>query len=122
MTTLLTYDTVTLQSSEVISFTYNRDFKINNASTVGDKEITQPGNLSPTIIKVEAQIRDNASVKFTSWIQKLSDKPLFDLLFLTRNFGKYYLSSLDISSDEFGDDGNILRFDMSLTFINNQNF
>ena len=122
MTTLLTYDTVTLDTSEIINFSYNREFKISNSSTVGDKEITQPGNLSPTVIKIEAYIRDNASTKFTNWTQKLSEKPLYDLIFLTRNFGKYYLSSLDISSDELGDDGDVLRFSMSVTFINNQNF
>lgn len=122
MTTLLTYDTVTLDTSEIINFSYNREFKISNSATVGDREITQPGNLSPTIIKIEAYIRNNASTKFTAWVQKLSEKPLYDLLFLTRNFGKYYLSSLDISSNELGDDGDVLRFSMSITFINNQNF
>lgn len=122
MTTLLTYDTVTLDTSEILNFSYNREFKISNSPTVGDKEITQPGNLSPTMIKIEAYIRDNASIKFTAWVQKLSEKPLYDLLFLGRNFGKYYLSSLDISSDELDDNGDVLRFSMSITFINNQNF
>lgn len=122
MTTLLTYDTVTLLSSEIISFSYNREFTISKASTVGDKEITQPSNLTPTTFKIETYIRDNAATKFSAWIQKLSEKPLYDLQFLTRNWGKYYLSSLEISSDELGDDGDILRFSMSLTFINNQNF
>lgn len=122
MTTLLTYDTVTLLTSEIINFNYSREFTISKASTVGDKEITQPANLTPTTFKIEAYIRDNATTKFTSWVQKISEKPLYDLQFLTRNWGKYYLSSLEISSDELDDNGDILRFSMSLTFINNQNF
>lgn len=122
MSTLLTYDNLTLHSSEIIDFTYSRQFNIVVDTTVGDRQITQPGNLSPTIIEINTHIHDNATTKFTSWIQKVSSKPLSDLNFLTRNLGQYYLSSVDISSAELTSTGDILRFSMKVKFTNNQNF
>lgn len=118
----LTYGTLTLHSSEIVSFGFKRDFRINTIETVALSEITQPGNLSAIGFTVNTTIRDNASQKFTLWTNKLAEKALEPFTFLNRVWGNYYLTSLDITSSELDDIGDVLRFDMKIELMNNQNF
>ena len=118
----LTYGTLTLLSTEVIKFSCNRSFKINTMETVSLSEITQPGNLSPITFQVSAIIRDNSTTKFNSWLNKVSEKPLETFTFLSRTWNNTYLTAVDIDSAELDTFGDILRFDMSLNFMVNQNF
>lgn len=120
--TRLTYGTLTLHSSEIISFEFGREFQINTLETVALMEITQPGNLSPISFTVNTTIRDNASTKFTTWTNKLAEKPIEALTFLNRSWGNYYLSNVNITSAELDDVGDVLRFDMRVEFMGNQNF
>lgn len=118
----LTYGTLTLHSSEIVSFTYDREFKIINQGTVALLEITQPGNLSPIEFNLDCIIRDNASAKLTTWTNKLAEKPLEALTFISRSWGNYYLTNINIDCDEFDNFGDVLRMSMKLRFLSNQNF
>lgn len=120
--TRLTYGTLTLQSSEIISFTYDRSFNIVRQSTVSLFEITQPGNLAPHEMTISTRIDNDASAKFTLWTNKLAEKPLEALTFLNRAWGNYYLTDISIESDEMDLQGDVVKMDMKLSFLSNQNY
>lgn len=118
----LTYGTLNLFSSEITSFSIDREFGIVKQGTVALLEITQPGILSPIELSVSTEIRQLASDKLTAWINKLAEKPLEQLTFLNRVWGNYYLTSVNIKSEEMDEDGDVLGMVMELKFIGNQNF
>lgn len=118
----LTYGTLTLHSSEILKFNFKRSFNISVMDTVSLLQITQPGNLTTVTFTIDTRITDNCSTKFTTWINKLAEKPLEALTFLGRSWGNYYLTDVDITSDQLDDAGDVLRMDMSLTLVGNQNF
>jgi hypothetical protein len=118
----LTYGTLTLSSTEIISFTYDRSFNMVRQGTIALFEITQPGNLGAHEISVTTRIDDNASAKFTQWVNKLSEKPLEAFTFLNRAWGNYYLTDVSIESDEMDLQGDVIKMDMKLNFLSNQNF
>jgi hypothetical protein len=120
--TALTYGTLSLESSEVLNIRWRREFQITSLPTVNLTEITQPGNLTAIDLEVTATIRNNARTAFNNWVALLATKPLETLTLFTTNQGNYYLSSLDISTNELDDVGDILRLEMILTFKQNQNF
>lgn len=122
MGTRLTYSTLTLSSTELIKVSYRRQFKVEQQSTVAQLQLTQPGNLTAPDITVTAIIRDNASTKFNAWTAKLAEKPWEGLTLLNRNWGNCFLTSVDITTEELDEVGDILRFEMSLDFVVNQNF
>ena len=122
MATRLTYGTIILDSSEIIDFRLDREFKISSLSTIGLLEITQPSNLTPLIFDVSASIRDNADIKMNAWLDLINQKPKLSLNFLSKNWGDFYLNKLSISSNEMDNTGKILRFDLKVILINNQNF
>ena len=116
------YGSLVLTSAEVTDFSYDRTFNIISQSTIVSLELTQPGNLSPIEIKVNAIVRDNASTKFTQWHNLLATKPLELLTLWQRVWGNYYLKNMSVSSEELDKFGDIIRMRMSLVFISNQNF
>ena len=120
--TLLTYDGISLDSTEIIRFRYNREFIINTLSTVNFQQLTQPGNLSPITFEIEAKVMRNAPTKYFQWRAKIAQKPLAALNFLNADYGAFYLSEVDITCNLLNDIGEVMEFDMSLTFIQNQNF
>lgn len=122
MATRLTYGSLTIDSSELISFNFTREFRINNVETIQLLEITQPGNLTPIEFTVSVRFTDDADTKFNNWQSKLAQKSLEPLTFLLYSWGNFYLSSLNINGDELDDYGNILRLNMDIKFIQNQNF
>jgi hypothetical protein len=120
--TSLTYDGISLDSTEILNFKYTRKFNIVLQETISEKTLTQPGNLSPIIFNIEARVMFNAPIKYFQWRNKLEQKTLAALNFLNANYGGFYLSDLDISCDLFNDVGEVMQFDMSLTFIQKQSF
>ncbi|NJM20419.1 MAG: hypothetical protein HC907_17775 [Richelia sp. SM1_7_0] len=119
---LLTFDGIALDSTEILNFNYNRKFNIILQDTVSSKTLTQPGNLSPIIFRVDAKIMTNAPTKYFQWRNKLQAKTLASLNFLNADYGAFYLSEVDITCNLLNDIGEVMDFDMSLTFIQNQNF
>lgn len=119
---VLEFGELEIKSDELIDFTYSSSFNIQKQPTIISLELTQPGNLSPIEFNVNAQIRDNASAKFTAWHNYIRSKPLELLTFLQRVWGNYYLTDLKITCEEIANDGDILRFRMTLVFLSNQNF
>lgn len=119
---LLTFDGISLDSTEILNFNYNRKFNIILQETIADRTITQPGNLSPIIFNIEAKIMENAPTKYFQWRNKLQAKTLASLNFLNADYGAFYLSEVDITCNLLNDVGEVMDFDMSLTFIQNQNF
>lgn len=119
---ILTYGTLSLHSSEILKFDYKRSFNIIEQPTTSGVVITQPGNLSSTDFVIDVLIRNDASLKFTSWTNKMAEKPLEAFTFLSRSWGNYYLTDIDINCDEFDAAGDILRMSMNLSFKSNINF
>jgi hypothetical protein len=118
----LTYDNLQLFSSEVIKFDTGREFQIVTQGTVAMLEITQPGNLTPIYLNIEAIVRGDASAKLTAWMNKVTEKPLAPLNFLNRNWGNSYLTKVEIDSEEMDEEGGVLAINMKLSFLINQNF
>ena len=114
--------TLNFGSDEVINIRWNREFGINSIPTVNLTEITQPGNLTAIEIEVTVRVTDNAKEKFNNWTALIASKPLEDLELFTDDLGEYYLTNLEINTNELDDNGDILRMDMSLTFKENLNF
>jgi hypothetical protein len=122
MATIVNFDGLLIDSSELLSFTYNREFQINTLNTVNDKVLTQPGNLSPITFTFDVRITSGAAIKFFQWRNKLQQKVLAALVFSGDDYGGFYLSRLNIQSNNLDDVMDVLIFDMKLEFIQNQNF
>lgn len=122
MSTILTYDGLNIDSSELLRFRYSREFQVNRLGTVNDKIITQPGNLTPIIFAFECKITNDASTKYFQWRNKLQEKTLAALVFSGDDYGGFYLNNLDIDCDNLDENQNVLSFDLNLSFIQNQNF
>lgn len=120
--TVLTYATLSLTSDEVSNIRWRREFQISSLLTVNLTEITQPGNLTAIELEVTATIRNNARTEFNSWTALLATRPLENLTLFTTNLGDYYLTSLEINTNELDDVGDILRMDLVMNFKQNMNF
>lgn len=120
--TVLTYGALSLASAEIINIRWLRSFEVVSIPTVNLTEITQPGNLSAIEIDITARITDNSRTKFNSWTALIATKPLEDLTLFTTNLGEYYLTNLDIATNELDDEGDILRMDLNINFKQNLNF
>lgn len=122
MTTILTYGTVTLDGSEILNVKLSTGLQIEENDTFNPKVVTQPGNIKPITFDISASIRKNTSAKFDTWLNLILTRPLENLIVYNRNFGLTYFNSLDITSTELEKNGDVLFFDMELSFTQNVNF
>lgn len=120
--TILTYDNLTLHSSELLTFNISSEFAITRQGTVNDREITQPGNVRPLEINITAKVSENGMDKMINWRDKPLSKPLYNLILFDLNWGGYYLTNVEINTNELDDVGKILRFKMAIVFLQNISF
>lgn len=122
MTTIVNFDGLLIDSSELKDFSYNREFIINELTTINDKVLTQPGNLTPITFVFDVRITVNAAAKFFQWRNKLQQKTLGALIFSGDDYGGFYLTRVNIKSNNLDDLMKVLTFDMTLELLQNQNF
>lgn len=122
MTTVLTYDGLTIDSSELKSIDLDKSVQVNTKDTMVLYELSQVGTLKCTRISIEAEIRQNASTKFSQWYNKVKDKPTATLSVLFRTWGNYLLEKVNIKVVDLAPDGDILIMSLSLSFIEYVNF
>lgn len=122
MTTILTYDAITLDSSEIKSISIERNVQVNTQDTMVLYELSQAGTLKCNRINIEAEIRQNASAKFSQWYNKIAEKPTASLSAIFRTWGNYLLEKVAVNITDLAPDGDILIMSLSLSFVEYINF
>ena len=122
MPTPVTYGTQAINSDELVSIRMSTDFKINTIDTFNGFAITTPANMSGFTWVVNAKFRKDTTTKFLAWCNEIQTRPMKTIGIFNRTYPKVYLTSLDLTATELNSDGDILFFDLQLTFIQNVNF
>lgn len=122
MATALTFGTTILDSGDLISLNISQEFKINELPTINSQTITNPGNLSPRMVRVTARFTNNAGTKFNTWFDLFLTRALENLTMPTRTLGLFYFSSINIDATELANDRDFLRLDVTLEFTQYFNF
>lgn len=122
MTTILTYGTTTLDGSEILKVNLSIGLDIEENSVFNPKIVTQPGSINPLKFDISASIRKNTSAKFDIWLNLIQTRPLENLTIYNRNFGLSYFNKLEITSTDLDKTGDVIFFDMDLSFTQNVNF
>jgi hypothetical protein len=117
MSYVFQYKNLYLESGEIISINVSKGFQIITTDTMSLYEITQAGTTKATRIKVSAEIRNNADNKFDSWTNLIGIKPSETLTILGRNWGNFFLETLETDISDLAPDNGILLMKMDLTFV-----
>jgi hypothetical protein len=116
MANVAQYKNLYLESGEITSISVNKSFQIVSTDTMSLYEITQAGTIKATKIKISAEIRNNADTRFDAWNNLIFSKPSETLILLNRNWGNFFLESLDVNVSDLSPDGGILLMKMDLSF------
>lgn len=100
---ILTFDTITFFTSELIELKFNQDWNINAHPTVSNINLTQPGALSLGVIEVDIKMTQDVNINLPIIFNLFRNKKLAVLTSMGINYGMCYFSGLDFTitqSDE----------------------
>jgi hypothetical protein len=119
---VIQYKNLSLESSEITNISINKQFQIVSNDSISLYELTQAGTTKANKIRVSAEVRNNADSRFTEWSNLIDTKPTETLIILNRNWGDYFLDSIDFDISDLSPDASILLMKMNLSFTETIDF
>jgi hypothetical protein len=119
---IVKYGTLAITSEELINIRMSANLNVKEIETFNNFRITNPGSISPFKWEFQTKIRKDSTTKFLAWTSRIQSRTMSSLIVFTRTYPEIYLTNLEITANELNSNGDLLWFDMSLSFVQNVNF
>jgi hypothetical protein len=119
---IVKYGTLIITSEELTRIRMSGNLSIKEVETFNNFRITNPGSISPFKWELDVKIRKDSTTKFLAWTGRIQSRVMSSLVIFNRTYPEIYLTNLEITANELNINGDLLWFDMSLSFIQNVNF